>query len=61
MDDSVDRDVVGPVDADVVQQMVLCKEVLVDEFCSDADGSWMIESADAGVIQQMNVQLMTLI
>ena len=44
---------VGPVDADVVQQMVLCKEVLVDEFCFDADGSWMIESADAGVIQQM--------
>ena len=33
------EDVVGPVDADVVQQMVLCKDVLVDEFCFGADGS----------------------
>ena len=44
---------VGPNDADVVQQMVLCKDVLVDEFCFDADGSWMTKSADADVIQQM--------
>ena len=44
---------VGPDDADVVQQMVLCKDVLVDEFRSDADGSWMIKPADAGVVQQM--------
>ena len=44
---------VGPVDADVVQQMVLCEDVPVDEFCFDADGRWIVGHADADVVQQM--------
>ena len=53
VDDSVDRDMVGPVDADVVQQMVFCEDVLVDEFCFEADETWVAEPADVDVVQQM--------
>ena len=44
---------VGPIDADVVQQMVLCEDVPVDEFCFDAGGRWIAEDDDADVVQQM--------
>ena len=43
----------GPVDADVIQQMVFCEDVPVDEFCFDADGRWIVGLADADVVQQM--------
>ena len=44
---------VGPVDADVFQQMVLCEDVPVGEFCFDADGRWIVGHADAAEVQQM--------
>ena len=50
MDDSVDRDVFGPVDADVVQQMVLCKDVPADVVCFDADGQQVVKHANADVV-----------
>ena len=33
--------------------MVLCKDVPVDEFCFEADGSWIVGHAGADVVQHM--------
>ena len=53
VDDSDDRDVIRPIDADVIQQMVLCKDVVVNGFCLDACGRWVAGFADADVVQHM--------